>query len=119
MNLSDYRNFPGPNDPECLPACTGHPMDPRTPDDDTPDYATQAECLITGCTDIAVAGKLAWDWEILDTRIADILQYLALHNDGTAANDQAVGKIVRSLVMDELETISERTFEREIEKEAF
>ena len=117
MNLSDYRNMPGPGDACTWGAPMGHPMDPRTPDDYTTDYATQAECLLTGCTDIAVAGKLAWDWEILETRIADILQALALHNDGTAANDQAVGKLVRSLVMEELETVSERTFEIEIERE--
>ncbi len=116
--LNNHR-MPGPNDPECWPACTGHPMDPRTPDDDTPDFASTAEAMLSECADIAVAGKLAWDWEILETRIADILQALALHDDGTAANDQAVGKIVRSMVMEELETVAERTFEREIEQEGF
>ena len=26
-------NMPGPGDPETWPACTGHPNDPRAPDD--------------------------------------------------------------------------------------
>jgi hypothetical protein len=119
MDLSDYRNMPGPNDPECWPACTGHPMDPRTPDEYSPDYAALAEDLMKTCADITVAGKLAWEWEVIGTRIADILQALALHNDGTAANDQAVGRLVRSLVMEELESVCERMFEREIDGEAF
>ena len=75
--------------------------------------------MLSECCDIAVSGKLAWDWEILETRIADILHALAMHNDGTAANDQAVGKLVRSLVMYELGSVAERTFDGVIEKEEF
>ena len=30
--MSDWRNMPGPGDPETWPVCTGHPMDPRTPE---------------------------------------------------------------------------------------
>ena len=116
--ISNSRDLPGPNDPECWPPYAGHPNDPRGHDDE-PDFSATAEVMLSECSDIAVAGMLAWDWEILETRIADILQALALHNDGTAANDQAVGKLVRSLVMEELESVAERTFEPEIEKEEF
>ncbi len=119
MSHAHY-TMPGPGDVITWGACTGHPMDPRTPDDDDgADYAALAEDLLKTCADITVAGKLAWEWEVIGTRIADILQTLALHNDGTASNDQAVGRLVRSLVMEELESVCERMFEREIDGEAF
>jgi len=114
-----HHNMPGPGDVITWGSCINHPMDPRTPDDDTPDYTTLAEGLLKTCADITAAGKLAWEWEVIGTRIADILQALALHNDGTAANDQAVGRLVRSLVMEDLESVCERMFEREIDGEAF
>ena len=30
--MTDFRNLPGPGDPETWPACNGDPMDPRTPE---------------------------------------------------------------------------------------
>lgn len=30
--MSDWRNLPGPGDPETWPPCTNHPNDPRTPE---------------------------------------------------------------------------------------
>jgi len=60
MKIGD-RNMPGPGDEETWPACTNHPLDPRTPEP-LPDDECDVEelCERYGASDLAVMLQAAF-----------------------------------------------------------
>ena len=65
--MNNWRNMPGPGDPETWPACTGHPMDPRTPAEvpfDERSREAQLEILVERFTREELAEKYIKEVEL-------------------------------------------------------
>ena len=62
--MSNWRNLPGPGDPETWPACTGDPMDPRSPErpafeDLTPEQQLDELCELYDARELAAMLQVA------------------------------------------------------------
>jgi hypothetical protein len=91
---TDWRNMPGPGDPETWGPCTGHPNDPRTPDDTERFEETREKIIETRMRDVG------WFREALaeadDDQIKEIMD--AVKTECDVGMDQMIDKIVRKYV---------------------
>ena len=86
-------NMPGPGDPETWPRCTGHPMDPRTPEQDydamTPDEQIEELCETYSDRELAEMYQLSvLECDLLRARLrkaeADAARWLEVSRHGPA-----------------------------------
>lgn len=85
--MKDWRNMPGPGDPETWPPCTGHPMDPRTPPE--PDFHEDPEYLDRMQDN---------DWFFESLTEATLESISALKNATEEQNTDLIGVIFLSMV---------------------
>jgi hypothetical protein len=91
---TDWRNMPGPGDPETWGPCQNHPNDPRTPDDTERVERVTAEIIAKRMNDVG------WFREALaeadDDQIKEIMDAVKMECD--VGMDQMIAKIVRKYV---------------------
>jgi hypothetical protein len=93
-NTNNWRNMPGPGDPETWGPCTNHPNDPRTPDAAvSEDELHEARLLIA---ENRVNASLDWVFESFSEAPDEVMRQV--WEAFLAGDTQRIGKLVEGLI---------------------